>query len=473
MEPASNGAGVVTKDAGRDLLDVGWKDEPVGITYLLGAMRRQFLVMLVVPLVCLVLGLAYVILAEPLYTATASIRVQVDDPAPTGTTSPLDTHVELIRSNWITSSVIEELRLHEVLDATPGRLTRVIAQAREWLDLEVGEAWSDVDEQSLMIGQVQAGLTVRRIGDTSIIAVQFTSPRRSRSVEVANAFATTYVRDVSDAATRSIERRTDLLQGRADEVRGLASSADEAARRLLSQNDFMIASAEDLEDRIAELRQQLSTINADEAELRVRQSLNSQAGNVDALEAVALQTSETLAIYTDMMAASSTLAELQRQPGVSEDTIAPLEESIAGMRASLELAARRIHSELQLELELIAARRSSILTELNETLDYGRSTEWSDLLEAQRKAEVYEGIYQAYLNDLEALNSAGTDADIELVSEARPPVDPSFPDPKVLLALAGTIGIVVGVGFATHREWARSHAHAQALRAGRGGRQPL
>jgi succinoglycan biosynthesis transport protein ExoP len=461
------------KDARRDLLDIGWDGEPVGLAYLFGVLRRQLLVLILAPLVFLVLGLAYLILAEPIYSATASIRVQVDDPAATLIVSPLDTHVELIQSDRITSSVIEELRLGEVLETTPGRLRQMIADARDWLDLDADDSWSNVDEQSFLIRQVQAGLSVQQVGNTSIITVSYTSPQRSLSVEVANAFAATYVNDVSEAASGSVERRTDLLRRRADEVRQLASSADEVGHRLLSQGDIMVASAEDLEARVAELRQQLTMVNASEAEVRARLSLSLQAEDADALEAAALQTDETTQMYNDMMSASSALAQLEQQSGVSGDTIARLEESIAGMRASLDRVVRRNRQELELELAVITARRSSLLNELNEMLDYSRSTAWSNLIETQRRAELYEGMYQEYLSELESVSRGDVDSDVRLVSEARPPVDPSFPKYKVHLVLAVTIGFAVGGGIAAYREWGRNHTRMRARGAGHGGRQPL
>lgn len=460
-------------DTERNLLDAGWQDEPVGLSYLFVVIRRQFLVLLVAPLFFLVLGLALLILAEPYYTATASVYVQVDDPTQAANLSPLDTHVELIQSNRITSLVIEELHLDEVLETTPGRLSRAVVNARKWLNLEAGDSWSVSDDQSFMFRLVRSGLTVEQVGYTSIIAVRYTSPLRSRSVEIADAFAATYVKEVSDAASKSIERRTDLLQKRAEEMRRLASSADEVAQRLLSQNNFAVTDAEDLKGRITEFRQQLSTVNASEAEARARLSLISQEEDADVLEAAALQTTETLEIYNDMTNSTSKLAELQQKPGVSGDTIARLEESIAEMRTSLRQVARRLRNELELELAVIAARRSSILSEMNDILDYGRSTAWSNLLEAQRKSEVYEGIYQVYLNELESVNRRGADVNVRLVSEARPTVYPSFPNYKVLLVLAVTIGIVVGAGLAMYREWARSYARMRARRASHGRLEPL
>ena len=63
------------KDAGRDLLDTGWQDGPTGVSYLLGALRRNFVILILAPLLFIGLGFAYLITAQHLYTATAYIQV--------------------------------------------------------------------------------------------------------------------------------------------------------------------------------------------------------------------------------------------------------------------------------------------------------------------------------------------------------------------------------------------------------------
>ena len=110
-------------------------------------------------------------------------------------------------------------------------------------------------------------------------------------------------------------------------------------------------------------------------------------GPAPALQASALQTDATLEIYSDLISASRKLEQLKNQPGVSQDTLDRLEESILGMRASLERAVRRIRDDLDLQLAVLTARKATVLEELGRiprsTDDGGRHVE--DALDVVRR----------------------------------------------------------------------------------------
>lgn len=434
------------------------------MTYLLAAIRRQFFVLLLIPLLIVGLGIAYLVSADPQYTATASIGVRLDDAASIESSQVLDTHAELIQSNRITAKVIEDLSLDEVLKPSPGRLREAIARARQRLGLETQTAWSEADTQSFLIRQVQGGLDVERIGNTSMIAVRYTTPQRGLSVDVATAFAATYVAEVSTSTDNAMIRRTAHLEQRADEVKNMMLATEDTVRRLLSENNYVATSAADLSDRVSELRQQLSDISASEAETRARLALLTESGGFDVQQATALQSEGMLEIYSDMLSASQKLALLAEQPGVSRDTLTRLEDSIDRMRTSLERGTQRIRNELELDLAIIAARSATIQRELKVLQDFSRSAAWANLLEAQREAEVYDRIYQANMNNLENIQRNDVGADVRLVSEARPPINPSFPNYRTLLVLFLTMGIVLAVGIAMYREWMRRYGVVPASR---------
>ncbi|PJE37704.1 hypothetical protein CVM52_05530 [Pseudooceanicola lipolyticus] len=451
------------KDAGRDLLDTGWQEGPTGLAYIFRAIGRNFFTLLLTPLLFIAGGLAYLVTVQHLYTATAYLRVQLDDTVLTDNYSPLETHAQLIQSNRIISMVIEDLGLAETLKPTPGRLRQFISAARTRLELDSDTAAEGTDNESLLIGIVQAGLNVERVGRTEMIAVNYTSARRSQAMQIANAFATLYTEDVSGASDRVNQRRKDALEGRVEAIRDLAWLERDTARKLMFRNNYIVTSANDLEDRIAEFHQQLSTVSANEAEIRARLAMISQGDDMEALQASALQTDATLEIYSDLISASRKLEQLKNQPGVSQDTLDRLEESILGMRASLERAVRRIRDDLDLQLAVLTARKATVLEELGRIQDYGRSAEWAQLREAQRKAEIYERIHQQHLNDLEELNRSDASSDVKLISLARLPATPSYPKYKVLLVLTGIFGLLVGVAIAMSREWSARSQPKPAL----------
>lgn len=311
------------KYAGRDLLDAGWQGEPTGLSYLFGFIRRQFLVLFLTPLVFLAAGLTFLITAQPQYTATSSLFVRLGPLAQTTTPSPLDNHAELVRSNQNTALVVEDLELDEIFSPSPGRLKEIIDRTRVWLGYEDSAPSSEADSESLLLAQVQSGLTVERVGNSSVIAISYTAPERALSVNIANAFAELYVRSVTEDAERSLAQRKAILETRAELMRSQALTAQDAARGLISKSNFIATSAEGLQNRIEQFHQQLSDGNVNEAEVRARLALVSQDNGMDVLAAPALQTDETLAMYSEMLSASRKLEALQEQSGVSTDTLAP------------------------------------------------------------------------------------------------------------------------------------------------------
>jgi uncharacterized protein involved in exopolysaccharide biosynthesis len=449
-------------DGRNDLLDAGWSRQPVGIPHLAGMIRRQFVLVFLIFLVSVLAGLAYIVLSQPLYTASSSIYAELEGAqAESNSLMQLDTHVELIRSDKTTSAVIDELGLDDMFSTDPGLLRQTVADIRRWLEVEALDFAYDSDELAEMIRKVRGGLEVDRVGNTAIIDISYSSPSKALSVAVANAFASNYLREVAEREEQSAVRRVRKLQERADEVRRRASSANESVRNLRFQSNFAVADAEDVGRQIAELRPRLSAANSEEAALRARLAVVSEA-DVTTLHTAGLQSAKAVEMLNSFTTATNKLAELRERPGVPEATLAQLERAVAEMREALEREVRRARDALELDLAVVAARRSSVLEELNALAEYAGSTAWSELLAAEKEAALYEGMYQGYLNDLESLYRQPSRSSVRLISEALPPLNPSFPNYKVILALAGTIGLAAGGGIAMYREWTRNAAPSAA-----------
>ena len=444
-------------DGRRDLLGVGWNNQPVGIRHFGAIVRRQLGPALLVFIASVLGGTAYVVLSEPLYSATSSIYAELEGAQnEANSLVQLDTHVELLRSDKTTSAVIEELGLDEIVRTDPGRLLRTVVELRRWLEIEALEGAFETDERAEIIRKVKNALEVERVGNTAIIDVTYTSESRALSVAVANAFASTYLAEVAGREEQSALRRVRQLQERANEVHRRASAAHEFVRNMRFQNNFAVADTEDLGRQIAELRSRISAASADEAALRTRLALVSDVDDVATLHTGVFQSPEAVEMFSNFTTASAKLAELGERPGVSEATLAQAERALVEMREALEREVRRTRGVLELDLAVVAAHRSSLLGELNELARYAGSAAWSEMLEAVNEAGLYDDIYLGYMNDLESTYRQTPRSRVRLISEALPPLGPSFPNHKVVLTLAGTIGLVAAFGIAMYREWMRN-----------------
>lgn len=443
-----------------DGLETGWDTQRTETPSLGGMIRRQFWIVALCFILALLAGLAFVILSTPLYTATASIYAQLDGiQTEAAHEVQLDTHVALIGSDATTAAVIDELGLAEILDPEPRLLSRLLGVIARLGSSEAGDpALSDVQRRAEVIRQVQENLSVSRVGVTAIIDVRYTSPDKQLAVDTASAFARQYVSAVTARATQSANNRRNQLQGRTAEVEDRIFKAHEEVRNLRLKNDFVIADADDLGRQLAEARGRISQANAEEAAIQARIGLLSRTDDGTMPPGTAFQTPEGMELYKSYSAAVDRLETLRGQTGVPETTYAQHERAVGELRVALDRELQHVREQLGLELAMAEARRMSARGELQQLARYAGSSDWSDLLLAEREADMLERIYESYLNDMEGAYRQGVNPGVRVASEAMPPLQPSFPNPKVILAMTGVLGLVLGLGLALLREWNRSRA---------------
>ena len=455
-------------DDGRsDLLEAGWREQPVGIAQLTGIVRRQFGLVLLAFVVSVAGGAAYIVLSDPLYTASASIYAETQAAQTDATTQmELDTHVELIRSDTMTSAVIDELSLDEIFDTEPGVLQRTVSNIRRWLALEILDAPNDLDQRSEMIRRVKSGLGVERVGNTAIIDISYVSGSKALSVAVADAFATIYVTEATARTERSFAQRVHRLQNRAEEVQRRVV----LCRRLHKANAFP--------EQLCSDRRRRPEAAAHRAEAAAVGSERRGSGAEDAACAhLGCRGREDaphrgppdpgwcgdLQRPRDRVEQARTDAAAEGRIG-GDDWAARTHRrrnagsSAAGVPAGTRWARARAGDR--------CPRRSSAQSELKAIEDYAGSTAWSDLLQAERESHIYEEIDRGYLSDLENAYRQRPSSDVRLISNALSPLNPSSPNYKVVLTLAGMIGLVIGGGIALYREWNAATAGGRRSDAG-------
>ncbi|TPE49146.1 GumC family protein [Amaricoccus solimangrovi] len=445
-------------------LDLGWREEPLGLARLAAMARRNLWLIGLGLVLGIGLGLGYIILAQPVYTASATIRVDLDrgGPADAATVMRLDNHVALIESDEMTAAVIRELGLDEIFDARPGRLQRTVQEIRGWFGLDTdpgpdptpGAEAGTADARAEIIRVVGAALEVERIGNTAMIAVSYLSPSRRLAMEIANAYAESYVETARAQAQAVNDARVSRLQERMEDVRRKAESALETARRLRFQDGQPVSDAADLTRQVAQLKERLADSEIEAKTTRARLDVLSGVTDVAALPVGAQQTERIAELHGNLVATTRRL-DLLRARDASAAAIAQLEGMIADLRESLTQELGQLSDSLELRLATVVATRSSLEGELRALMDYGRSASWSQLQAAEREARVYQEMYDGYRKDLETVYLQSTRPEVSVTSEALIPVSPSFPRYKAVLALACAFGLALGVGLALYREWSR------------------
>ncbi|WP_439374651.1 Wzz/FepE/Etk N-terminal domain-containing protein [Bradyrhizobium sp. DASA03120] len=198
--------------------------------------RRQMPILISAPLLIVAIALLYLAVATPKFTAEALLLVEAkrsDQSTPTpgdaGIQVPiLDSQVEILKSEKIALSVIRDLKLTTDPEFVgPGN--GVVGRVMGLISLILGSGPdTEFSRTRRALERFDRRLTVKRIGITYVISIQFESPSAERAAEIANAVARAYTADQMEANYESARIATEWLQGRVDALHNKASNAQQA-----------------------------------------------------------------------------------------------------------------------------------------------------------------------------------------------------------------------------------------------------
>jgi polysaccharide biosynthesis transport protein len=175
------------------------------VNWAIGALRRQYTVILVFALVAISLGAVYAFIAPPIYSAEATIGIdprrvqlfpkatfsegQIDSPA-------LESEIELVKSEPVALSAIKDLRLTEdaeflgsqsVFGAVLGFVSHFFSAS------EASKPLSEFEATRAALGVISKNLAVKRVGFSYNLSIQYRSGNPNRAAQVANAIAEGYI----------------------------------------------------------------------------------------------------------------------------------------------------------------------------------------------------------------------------------------------------------------------------------------
>ena len=444
---------------GTDGPEAAWRTRPIGPGFFLQLLRRQLAPLLLAPALCVALGVGYLVIAAPTFSSTALLKVDIGGEQSDVLNSTLVSHMESIRSNAITSDVIDSLGLDEGVSAEAGRLDRIIGALRENLGIDEPQDLSeDLSEEVLRTAienDVVGALDVQRIGESTLIQVTYYTGNSQDAAEIANAYADAYVNDLIRRSIDSTGRRAEFLRSRAEETRQEAIASYEEIQRIRSRGGLDLNDFEDPDARAVALREALFAIDDSETAVKTNLILLEQADDITALEAAAFQAEGGPELFQAFQEATTQL-ERFRERGAAPDNLAQIEISVENLRGDLVQLLNRMRRNLQLELAILAARRENITREFDDDQLQSNLRNWSEILIARQQAEVFQNIHADHLRELEVVYGRKGVVPVSITAKARPSPEPSSPDSKLVLVVSMMLGIALGTAIAILSEWRRS-----------------
>jgi len=400
--------------------------------------------------VVLVLGLTVAttvvvsLLLPKQYTATASVVVDFKpDPisaiAFNGGASPtiMATQVDIIRSERVAQRVVRNLRLNENPQVR-----------QQWLDETGGQGSIEI-----WLGTVfQKQMEVTPSRESSVIAVSYKAPDPRFAAGLANAFAQAYIDTALELRTEPARLYATFFERRLQEARETLEKAQSKVSAF--QKDAGIIATDERLDvetaRLNELSSQLTGLQALASESASRQA-QAQGSQGDRLQEV-LNNSIVAQLKADINRGEAQLQQMTTRLGDAHPQVKESRASLAELRTRLDAETRKVTGSVgvtntinrQREADLRAAlnaQRDNVLR-LKEVRDEGLVL-LRDVENAQRS---YDALLQRYTQT--SLESQTTQSNVNLLTQATPPLEPSSPRMVLNSLLSIFVGLLLALGTA-------------------------
>jgi chain length determinant protein EpsF len=402
----------------------------------LSILRARWWVALLV-LVLAVAGALGVSLVLPRqYAAAASVLVDFKpDPISLafygGATPPalLATQIDVIKSDRVALRVVRNLKLAE----SP----------------QMREQWQKATQGSGSIEQwlievFQRNLEVLPSRESSVITVSYKAQDPRIAAALANAFAQAYIETSLELRVDPARSYAGFFDQRAKEAR---EALEKAQSRLsaFQKDNGIIASDErlDVENaRLNELSSQLVVLQAISAESasRERQAVSAQGDRI----ADVLNNPVVSGLKADLSRAEAQLQGLSARLGDAHPQVIEVRANLAELRAKLDAETRRVTGSVTVSNTINRQREGQIRTELEaqraKVLRMKAVRDEGAVI--QRDVENAQRAYDAIVarQNQTSLESQSTQSNVNLLTQASAPLEPSSPRILLNTMLAAIVG---------------------------------
>ncbi len=417
---------------------------------------QRWLTVLACTVAVLLLTLAYLAVAKPSYTATASVMIDPRDPRATNLANVLPgigsdsaaiaSQVFVIESRDLLMKVFEGENIENDPEFANGGLLSRIGLASH-------------PTKDSIFKNFQRAVTVERAGLTYVIDVSFASRYSDKAARIANAIVNRYRAGLSGERETANSDVNSLLASRIGNLQKNVSDAEQEVGDFKVSHQILDASAGGtLQSQIDKLTDQLigARSEADQAKDKYAQAVaagTSPAGLAKLSEILSSEATVKLRENYNQRAADLANYEAMYQP--RHPIIKRLRSELDRMQGLMAVEAQRITRELKAKSDLAVQNVAALQTKLD---DLRQRLESSDAAQVQlRQLEAKTKAARTVLDDFlkraeETSQMQGLQLqEARVISAAAPPVQPTWPKPLLLLPVSAALGLIVGCGLALVR----------------------
>jgi tyrosine-protein kinase Etk/Wzc len=315
------------------------------------------------------------------------------------------------------------------------------------------------------VDDLSQALTVSRPDrEANVVSVTYESTDRLLSYEVPNAIARSFIEQRNAIQKTEVRSTVEFLQAQAEQIQSQLEAAEEELQSF-RQGQQIVAlgvEAEAQVNRLADLQTERTQLDAERASLaNLLSQIDQESGAPDYRRLAAFPTflqNEAIAdILQELISADRTRTELLVRVTPSHPDVVAVDSRIRQLEGQLGAIGRNYLSSLNDQigsLDAVLARFGSELERIPEKeVQFARLERQTDLL-----AELYT-LLQTRLKEAQVAEAV-EDPTVRVVETAILPIEPVSPRPMQNMALAGVLGLLLGMGLAFVREYMDTRLHS-------------
>ena len=308
------------------------------------------------------------------------------------------------------------------------------------------------------IGRLRNALEVTRVNRTYILSISVTSADPAKATRLANAVADAYVVDQLDARYDAAKRASTWLADRMEGLQDQLRQSEQAVAAFRKEHNLQATGSGDNKITISD--QQLSDLNgkliaarADVAERRAKyeQAVNvtTHGGNLQAIPDV-VRSNVISSLRTQQAEVARKEADLSAHYGDQHPLVINTRAERRDIERSISAEVQRILVNLKNDYDVAKSREDSLQASLYEVTgqtgqDNGVAVR---LRELERLNTANKTLFDNFLSrtNITREQASFEEREARVISPATKPSAPSFPKKGLVEALAGVVGLLLGVG---------------------------
>ena len=434
------------------------------VTTFIQLVYRQFPVILLVTLLTTALGVLYLLITPPSYTALATMIIDTkrsplfQQGTPVGDiaveSAIVASQVEILKSEKIALAVIDQLELAKDPEFVgPGK--GLIGALSGLFNSVFGSEAPQTQEGRVRraLEAFQDRMTAKRVFMTNVLEINFRSQNPDRAIQITNAIAAAYITDQLESRSQSAKQTSTWLQDRIKDLREQALNAERAVVDFKKNNNIVdVAGKRMNEQQLSELNSALVIARArvSEAQARLdRVETITQSGVPDATVTDTLNNPVVTRLRQQYLDLANREADWSIRYGPDHTAVKNLQGSMREIKNSISDELRRIAETYKSDYEIAKQREEAVQNSLAQVISQSQLTNQAQVtlreLEsaAQTSRLLYDNMLQRYMESIQQQSFPVSEA--RLITQATGPLKKSHPQPVPILA--GTMGAGMMLGF--------------------------